>query len=146
MADVQQSFFAQDNQPQTDAVEPSHAARRTRFEANLEPKIRGWLIRATRLHAHLCSVVRVYARPGRVSRTGDSYASRAARGDQTLLFDCMRLVADEGHAIADEILAEMDAAKPTAALPGTKDKVEEMRRRALRGESLFSPRDKRTPL
>jgi hypothetical protein len=146
MADVQQSFFRRDDTHQPGAIEPTPTNRRTRFESGLDPSLRGWLIRATRLHAHLCSVVRIYARPGRVSRTGDSYASRAARGDQTLLFDCMRLVGDEGHAIADEILRSMDATPPTAALPGSKDKVAEMRRRAARGESLFSTKDKRTPL
>jgi hypothetical protein len=31
----------------------------------------------------------------------------------------------------------MDAAEPTTAAPGTQDKVEEMCRRAERGESLF---------
>jgi hypothetical protein len=40
-------------------------------------------------------------------------------------------------AIRDLVEKAMDAATPTAADPGTKNKVEEMRLRVERGDSLF---------
>ena len=130
---------------QTRAAEPSRGNRRTRFARKVPDRLRDWLIRTTRIHAHLCAVVRLYARPGDADPEGDTYASRAARCDQTLLFDALRTASDESTIIADEIFACM-APTGTVALPGTADKVAIMRQRALRGESLFSERDRRTPL
>lgn len=93
-----------------------------------------------RCHAHLCAIVRLFGRPDRAggqSNLGETYAARAARGDRTILYDAITLTVDELLAVRDEIQAEMDAAPPTPAAPGTTDKVDEMARRAERGESLF---------
>jgi hypothetical protein len=148
MADRQQHFFRAPDAPGQLAgrTEPTPTNRRSRFERKVPTQLRDWLIRATRVHAHICSVVRLYARPGAADPAGDSYESRAARCDQTLLFDAMRMAGDESHAIADEIYKVMESATGTDALPGTTDKVAIMRQRALRGESLFTDRDRRTPL
>lgn len=144
MADRQQNFFRDEIKPAVGPTEPTPTNRRSRFERKVPPRLRDWLIRATRIHAHICAVVRLYARPGDADPDGDSYQSRAARCDQTLLFDAMRMAGDESHAIADEIYRHMEPTG-TVALPGTADKVAVMRQRALRGESLFSDRDRRTP-
>jgi hypothetical protein len=93
-----------------------------------------------RCHAHLCAIVRLYGDPSKAggqSNAGETYASRAARGDQTLLYDCITVTVDELVAVRDEIQARIDAAPPTAAAPGSQEKVDEMARRAERGESLF---------
>ena len=96
--------------------------------------------RVARCHAHLCAIVRLYGDPSKAggqSNAGETYAARAARGDQTLLYDCITVTVDELVAVRDEIQARIDAAPPTQAAPGSGDKVSEMARRAERGESLF---------
>lgn len=136
---------------QPDDIAPPPAAgqpnRRTRLDATIEPRLRGWLIRATRTHAHLCSIVRLYGAPSKAggqSLLGEGYASRAARGDQTLLFDCVSFCRDELAEVATEILACMDAAPATSAAPGTPEKVAALVERASRGESLFIDGDGKT--
>lgn len=116
------------------------AGRRTRLRPGTCPRLAGWLHRVARVHAHLCAIVRLYGNPNRAggqSLQGETYAARAARGDRTLLYDAVGLSIDELTEIRNEIQAVLDAAEPTAAGPGTADKVAEMARRAERGESLF---------
>jgi hypothetical protein len=72
-----------------------------------------------------------------------AYQERALRQDRTMLFDCMCLVADESQAIRDELLALMDSATPTTAMPGSKDKVATMEARAKAGYSIFIDGDSR---
>jgi hypothetical protein len=101
-----------------------------------------------RCHAHLCAIVRLYGSPdkaGGQSLQGETYAGRAARGDRTLLYDCLTVTVDELLAVREEIQAVIDAAEPTAAEPGSKEKVDEMARRAERGESLFIQGDGTRP-
>lgn len=83
--------------------------------------------------------MRLYGDPERAARNANSsiYHSRAAAGDPTILHDAICVTIDELVEIRDEIQAHMDAAPPTTATPGTKDKIEELARRAERGESLF---------
>ena len=116
------------------------AGRRTRLDPGTCPRLATWLHRVARVHAHLCAIVRLYGNPKRAggqSLQGETYAARAARGDRTLVYDAVGLSIDELAEIRNEIQAVLDAAPPTAAQPGTADKVEEMARRAERGESLF---------
>lgn len=116
------------------------SGRRTRLRPGTCQTLAGWLHRTARVHAHLCAIVRLYGRPDRAggqSNLGDTYADRAARGDRTLLYEALTLSIDELAAIRSEVDAVMDQAEPTAAEPGTKQKVEEMARRMERGESLF---------
>lgn len=116
------------------------AGRRTRLRPGTCPRLAAWLHRVARVHAHLCAIVRLYGNPNRAggqSLQGETYAARAARGDRTLLYDAVGLSIDELTEIRNEIQAVLDAAEPTAAGPGTADKVAEMARRAERGESLF---------
>jgi hypothetical protein len=114
--------------------------RRTRIASGTCPRLTGWLHRVARVHAHLCAIVRLYGNPsqaGGQSNQGDTYAAKAARGDRTLLYDAVGLSIDELVEIRNDIQAVIDTATPTAARPGSADKVAEMARRAERGESLF---------
>jgi hypothetical protein len=122
----------------------SDPRRRTRMAPGLDPQLRGWLVRAVRGHAHIATVVRLFGAPGKAggqSNHGETYAERAARGDRTLLYDCVSFVVDEMTELRNEIAAVMDSAPPTTAAPGTPEKVAEMVRRAETGHSLFIPGD-----
>jgi len=88
----------------------------------------------------LCAIVRIYGAPesaGGQSLQGETYQARAARGDRTILYDAVGLSIDELVEIRNDIQAVIDAAIPTDAVPGSQAKVDEMARRAERGESLF---------
>lgn len=114
--------------------------RRTRLRPGTDPQVAGWLHRVARCHAHLCAIVRLYGDPSKAggqSNQGETYAARAARGDRTILYDAIGVTVDELVAVREEIQVVIDAATPTTAEPGTAAKVEEMARRAERGESLF---------
>jgi hypothetical protein len=121
-------------------VANSEASRRTRIEPTVPPHLRAWLHRVVRCHAHLLALVRLYGTPSKAggqSNEGEAYAARAARGDRTLLYDCLTVTRDELDAIRDEVQAAMDAAPPTDHEPGSPGKVAEMVARAERGDSLF---------
>jgi hypothetical protein len=154
--DAQRPLFADATPPPSRAA-PSHAKakknsepnRRTRLRSGLPKPVHNWLIRISRVHAHLCYTVRLFARPetaGGQSLEGETYAARAARGDRTLIHDSCLLGRDELDAIVAEVQAVMDAAPPTESLPGTSSKVDEMERRAARGESIFVDKDAKIPL
>ena len=116
------------------------SGRRTRLAAGVSETLTGWLHRTARVHAHLCAIVRLYGRPDRAggqSNLGETYAARAARGDRTLLYEALTLSIDELQAIREEVHQVMEQAPPTAAAPGTREKVEVMALRMERGESLF---------
>jgi hypothetical protein len=101
-------------------------------------------MRTTRVHAHLCAIVRLYGRPDRAggqSNEGEAYAARAARGDRTLLYDALTVSRDELDEIRADIERQMDTVTPTTALPGTAAKVQELAARMARGETLFVDRD-----
>ena len=122
--------------------------RRTRLDTGTCPRLAEWLRRVARVHAHLCAIVRLYGSPSRAggqSLQGETYAAKAARGDRTLLYDAITLSVDELVEIRDGIQTVIDAAVPTSAPAGSKDKVLEMARRAERGESLFVDGDGSRP-
>jgi hypothetical protein len=99
-----------------------------------------WLHRITRCHAHLCAIVRLYGDPDRALKgaNNSTYHVRAAAGDPSLLHDAITVTIDELVEIRDEIQQHMDATPArTTARPGSKDKLDELARRAERGESLF---------
>ena len=72
-----------------------------------------------------------------MSNEGNLHVQRAAAGDPTLLHDSLGVAIDELTEIRREVIAVMDAAEPTRAKPGSYAKVEEMRRRAESGQSIF---------
>jgi len=114
--------------------------RRLRWPDDLDPKLRKWLTRVQRVQAHLRSTLSIYATRrdvGGCSLFNQAYKQRAAKADRTILYDALTLAMDEFGEVRDEVQAIMDAAPPTRALPGTRDKVAEMERRALDGRSIF---------
>lgn len=118
--------------------------RRTRITPTVDPEVKAWLRRIATSHAHLCYIVRLFGRPetaGGQSLEGETYAARAARGDRTLLFDCVGYVGDELADIRADIARKMASAPPTAAIPGSAEKVRVMCERADQGFDLFIVRD-----
>jgi hypothetical protein len=125
---------------------PAASNRRTRLDQDLPAELKEWLVRTTRVHAHLCAIVRLYGAPSKAggqSNEGEAYAARAARGDRTLLYDCLTVSRDELDEIREAIQKVMDAAPSTACPPGSPEKVAEMSARVDRGESLFIETDAR---
>lgn len=121
--------------------------RRTRIAAEVDGELRGWLQRAARAHSHIATIVRLFGTPSKAggqSLLGEGYAARVARGDRTVLFDCVTYCIDELNGIRDEIEHRMDATPPTHHEPGTPEKVEVMARRLHAGDSLFVEGDAKT--
>lgn len=114
--------------------------RRVRFARSLDPRLREWLTRTARAHAHLATIVRRFARPeqaGGASLLGDEYAARIASGDKSVLHDALSYSWGELGAIRDEISAAMDAAPPTRHPPGSPGKIAVLAARLAAGDSLF---------
>lgn len=114
--------------------------RRTRLDKGLPAELKQWLTRVARTHAHICNIVRLFGNPSRAGGTsneGETYEARAARGDRTLLYDCLGHCEEQLALIRAEVQAAMDAAPPTSAEPGSLEKVAVMLARAERGESIF---------
>lgn len=97
------------------AVKPdwrkAEANRRTRIDPQTPAHIREWLHRIARVHAMLRGAVKVYEQPDRVGGSssvhGDAYAARAARGDQTVLYDFLTEAIDQVQAIRADIAASI---------------------------------------
>lgn len=118
--------------------------RRTRMSKGIDAQLRGWLMRVTRCHAHLCTVVRIYGNPekaGGASNHGNDYVRRAASGDRTILHDALIRTGHTLYEIADEVEESLDL-EPTSAQPGSPEKVEVMAERASHGMPLFRKTDK----
>jgi len=72
-----------------------------------------------------------------------AYNQRAANYDRTILHDALLLARDEFDQVVREVQAVMDSPKPTAALPGSREKVDVMEARARLGFSIFIDADKK---
>jgi hypothetical protein len=123
--------------------------RRTRIAAQVNPELRGWLQRCARVHACIATTVRMFGRPSKAGGYGlaaEGYAERIARGDKSVLYECLTFCTDELAAIREEIQKRMDATPPTHHQPGSREKVELMAERMRNGDSLFVPGDAKTEL
>jgi len=118
------------------------AGRKDRGDSgpDLPPKIHNWLIRTTRIHAHLTYIVRSFARPA-ADTPGDTVEARAERRDRTLLDDCWSFAMNELAQLQAELAADMEPDEPTTHRPGTPGKIETLAERAARLQSLFHDRD-----
>jgi hypothetical protein len=119
--------------------QPKAQPKKDRGE-DLPAEMKDWIIRTTRIHAHLCYLVRLFKNPsmaGGQSLEGETFAARAARGDRTLLYDALGLARDEIDAMREEIQKKMDSAPGTRHPPGSAGKVAEMFARAEAGFSIF---------
>lgn len=114
--------------------------RRTRIDGSVSPQMRSWLHATARIHAGLCSLVRLYGQPHRAGGAGvagDCYAERLAAGDPSLLHDTLGVAADQIADLRTQISIWMDSAPPCPHPPGSADKVQAMVDRAALGHSLF---------
>ncbi len=116
------------------------APRKGKGVEPLPPKIHSWLIRTTRIHAHLCYVVRCFGRPQADTR-GDTVEARAERRDRTLLYDCWAHAIGELWQLQAELSEEMEPGESTEHAPGSPQKLEILAARASRLESLFAEHD-----
>lgn len=98
-----------------------------------------WLIRTTRVHAHLCYIVRAFGQ-GNDAAKGDSVEARAGRYDPSLLYDCWTHSINELEQLRNELSAEMEP-QATPHAPGTPGKIADLRRRAAACMSLFGAGD-----
>ncbi len=122
-------------------------AKRIRWPDNLDPKLRKWLTKVQRVQAHLRSTMLIYSARRNVggdSLIGNSaYNERAANYDRTIIHDALLLARDEYDDVIREVQAIMDSPKPTAATPGSREKVAIMEVRARAGYSIFVDGDAR---
>jgi hypothetical protein len=126
-------------------VVPPATASRVRISRSVRPRIAVVLREARVIQARLTSALNVYARPekaGGASLAGDVYAAGAAAGDPRILADALADVADGVARLRTELEA-ITKPRPTRALPGTSEKLEVMRTRFERFESLHSDNDAR---
>jgi hypothetical protein len=110
--------------------------RRTRLAASLSPHLSQWLRGVTRVHAHLCQVVRLYGKP-RATQVADEWRARALAGDKTILLDAVTLAISQLESIRGMIDASMGDAEPVNAAPGSAEKLQALVIRAERYQSLF---------
>jgi hypothetical protein len=113
-------------------------AKRVRIRQEVRPRVAEWIRRARREQARLTHVLNVYASPikaGGRSLAGDSYVEAAMAGDPRILLDVIVEIICQFQGIGREIEVVVQPSA-TTALPGTTEKVEEMRRRQERFQAL----------
>ena len=112
--------------------------KRVRIRQEVRPRVAEWIRRARREQARLTHVLNVYASPikaGGRSLAGDSYVEAAMAGDPRILLDVIVEIICQFQGIGREIEVVVQP-KATTALPGTAEKVEEMRKRQERFQAL----------
>lgn len=87
----------------------------------------------------MCHVARAYGCPQASKRT-DSFATRAAEGDRTLLHDCLTRVSRELEELAAKVEKDIEP-KSTQAMPGSQEKIEILKERFEQGKKLFADDD-----
>lgn len=123
------------------------ALSRVRWPDDLDPQLRRWLTRVQRVQAHLRSTLLIYSTKRNVGGDSlignDDYARRAAAADRTILYDALTLALDEFGDVREQVQTVMDSPRPTAAVPGSPEKVAVMEARAKAGFSIFVDGDAR---
>ena len=112
--------------------------KRVRIRQEVRPRVAEWIRRARREQARLTHVLNVYASPikaGGRSLAGDSYVEAAMAGDPRILLDVIVEIICQFQGIGREIEVVVQPAA-TTALPGTPEKVEEMKKRQERFQAL----------
>ena len=119
--------------------------KRVRIRQEVRPRVVAWLRRLRRVQARLTHTGNLYADPRRAggrSLAGDCYVEAALAGDPRILLDTIVESICELQGVGREIEVVVEPAA-TTALPGTAEKVEEMRRRQERFQALHTDRDAR---
>jgi len=117
--------------------------KRVRIRQEVRPGIVAWLRRLRRVQARLTHTGNLYADPRRAggrSLAGDCYVEAALAGDPRILLDTIVEVMSELQGVGREMWAVIEP-KATTALPGTPEKVEEMRKRQEMFQALHSDWD-----
>jgi len=117
--------------------------KRVRIRQEVRPGIVAWLRRLRRVQARLTHTGNLYADPRRAggrSLAGDCYVEAALAGDPRILLDTIVESICELQGVGREIEVVVQPAA-TTALPGTAEKVEEMRRRQERFQALHTDKD-----
>ena len=123
----------------------TRGAKRVRIRQEVRPRIAEWIRRARREQARLTHVLNVYASPekaGGRSLAGDAYVEAAMAGDPRILLDVIVEIICQLQGVGREIEVVVEPVA-TAALPGTAEKVAEMRRRQERFQALHTDKDAR---
>jgi hypothetical protein len=113
-------------------------AKRVRIRQEVRPGIVAWLRRLRRVQARLTHTGNLYADPRRAggrSLAGDCYVEAALAGDPRILLDTIVESICELQGVGREIEVVVQPSA-TTALPGTAEKVEEMRKRQERFQAL----------
>ena len=119
--------------------------RRVRIRREVRPRIVAWLREVRRVQARLTHTGNLYADPRRAggrSLAGDCYVEAALAGDPRILLDTIVESICQLQVVGREMEAAVEP-EPTGALPGTPEKVEEMRKRQERFLALHTDRDAR---
>jgi hypothetical protein len=119
--------------------------KRVRIHQMVRPHIVRWVKEVRRVQAMGTHTTNVYANPvqaGGRSLAGDSYVEAALKGDPRILLDFIVYAMCEYARVEKEIKAVIEPAA-TTALPGTPEKVEEMRKRQERFQALHTDKDAR---
>ena len=121
----------------------SRGQKRVRIRSEVRPEIVAWLRRLRRVQARLTHTGNVIADPRRAggrSLAGNCYVEAALAGDPRILLDAIVESICELQGVGREIEVVVEPAA-TTALPGTPEKVEEMRKRQERFQALHCDRD-----
>ena len=126
----------------------TRGAKRVRIRKEVRPRMAAWLRRIRKnVLARLAHTGNMYADPRRAggrSLAGDCYVEAALAGDPRILLDTIVESICELQGVGREVESTVQP-KATTALPGTPEKVEEMRRRQERFQALHCDWDaKRT--
>lgn len=119
--------------------------RRVRIHQIVRPRVAHWVRELRRIQARVTHTTNVYANPvsaGGRSLAGDAYVEAAMAGDPRILLDTIVEAICQLQGIGREIEVVVEPAA-TTALPGTAEKVEEMRRRQERFQALHTDKDAR---
>jgi hypothetical protein len=74
---------------------------------------------------------------------GVEYVARAARYDETILYDACTRAIDAITAIRLDVAARLEAIQPTDAQPGTPDKLQVFQSRVSSGKAVFHDGDRK---
>jgi hypothetical protein len=122
----------------------SRGQKRVRIRSEVRPQMAAWLRRIRKdVLARLAHTGNMYADPRRAggrSLAGDCYVEAALAGDPRILLDTIVESICKLQGVGREMWAVTEP-KATTALPGTPEKVEEMRKRQEMFQALHSDWD-----
>ena len=126
------------------------AAKRVRYRRNTPAPLRKSLTHMATVAARMRATIVLYCAPHSAGGSnqhsaacGTEYVARAERYDETLLYDACTYAIDELTAIRLDVTARLDAIQPTAARPGSPQKLAILQDRVTRGKAAFHDEDRK---